>query len=597
VNVRAGVFTGAGMSHDAPAGLPLGRGFHRLLADACYADAMRIAPDIVDRAVLGALDTGNWNLLARIESTMPGAGSGAVAAMKITIPNEAHLLAAIHLAHGGYQLTVNFDDGVETAYQLLSGAVQFGAEVPLCFHDALVAWRRCFPVSAPPLRVISDPEGFASASFGTRPLLVKLHGSLGIRPDGIVLSLPTFADEPEVHEIGRDRLAAYDELGRHPLVIVTGFSGTDPASASPVFARLRPGAFRWVAPEVTGAVRSTLAAIDADQPVTGVAADAIRSVLPVDPPPWPGDASGAPGYEDRIRAWLVGLPIGVAAEAFAWTLADSGLHEAAIPLLERLVEAEGSRMRTRIRLADARWTRAEPGDRRIASKAFGAAAVQRDRDVGGYARRRWAECMTTGSEGSAAGLGQPLRFARLPAVLAATVRADRDGPMARAHAATILAGLVLSEIEPRIRLEPAFRSRRSTLAGAAELTRRVVDRALVQSAGLPGGRRRALLRRQSVELMAISALLRGRPLSMKSVAATSGLIRTCQHLSDGRGLADAFATQAIVWLTRGDVGRAAESCRQAQAVEMQASGVVTLAGQLLRRSSATGLSTAAISRR
>jgi hypothetical protein len=51
-------------------------------------------------------------------------------ALRVEVPNEAHLLAALHLIRGGMHVTLNFDVGIELAYELLTGRAALLAAAP-----------------------------------------------------------------------------------------------------------------------------------------------------------------------------------------------------------------------------------------------------------------------------------------------------------------------------------------------------------------------------------------------------------------------------------------------------------------------------------
>jgi aminodeoxyfutalosine deaminase len=321
-----GLFTGAGLSLAAPASLPSGPVFHRRIYEACFAGAERVAPGLLPPGLVDTLCAGHRNLLARLETTAPGASAGTLACLHVEVPNEAHLLAALHLAHGGRHVTVNCDNGIERAYALVTGADELPDGTAACHRDLLAAWRDCVPSSPPPLAVVRDAVDFEAGGFDRRPLLVRLHGGIGGGVDGIVHPTAAGRDEPDVLDLGHRRCAALDALVADTFVIVTGFSGSDLASCAALLERLRPGRFAWVAPTIAGELRRELRALDPNQPVTGRAVAALRASLPVDPPPWPATPAAVAGFDERFAAWSATLPPHAAAEALAWVLRDVGRH-------------------------------------------------------------------------------------------------------------------------------------------------------------------------------------------------------------------------------------------------------------------------------
>jgi aminodeoxyfutalosine deaminase len=572
----SGLFTGAGLSRAAPAGLPLGRAFHERLYEACYEAADRLEPGLVDRRLVDLVKKGPWNLLARLESTLAGSAAGALACMQIRIPNEAQMLAAVHLAHGGLHVTVNFDDGIECAYGLLSGDIPLPDDAPVAYREALPSWQACIPRRRALLRVLSEPADLASASFDDRPLLVKLHGSLGKFRDGIVLPLWPMPDDPEVIELDRGRGAALDVLADTPFVVVTGYSGNDLASSAPLVARLKRGRFAWVAPTVATDVRAALRAIDPKQPVAGRAVDAIWACLPVKPPAWPSERLPSPGFDQRLASWSATLPPRCAAEALAWILTDAGWHDEAIGLLTTLC-ADGTDSHTRVRLADALARRDEPGDRRSSSRIFlGAAARGADRDLRAYAVTRWAECRSRADAKSPS-------LAAIGLIASAVAAAGRRpaGPVHRARATSAAVGILLSGIERRLTTGGRSSPRRWALRVVAGLAASEVRRALGRTGHLPSGGRRALLRRQEVELTAVVALLGGPPPADAAFRSLGRLRRLHEHVADTRGVAEALGTQAIAWLAAGNPSRALSSFQEASRFHPASTGVLGTARDLL----------------
>ena len=331
----AALFTGAGLSAAPPAGLPLGEEFNRRLLQVCFDAGARVAPGLVDHESLDALADGRWNFLARLDAVAPGVAAGAVRCMGVVMPNEAHLLAALHLAHGGYHVTVNLDDGIETAHQLLQGVRPLPEMAPSLHREALRAWQELLPRGAPALTVLAGGR-CRPRLLRARPLLVRLHGSAGVSPDGVVRPRRPDVDDAEVTDLGHRRAAAIEVLAGEPFVLVTGYSGADFASFGPLVAGLARGRFAWVAPDVPPAVREALIAVDPAQPVTGRAVDALRSILPVEPPAWPHEPWFDAGFERRWATWCAGLAPDVTATALASVLAEAGWQEESTALLARV---------------------------------------------------------------------------------------------------------------------------------------------------------------------------------------------------------------------------------------------------------------------
>jgi hypothetical protein len=566
--IATGFFTGAGLSYPPPASLPLARPFHYLVDRACYTAAARVAPGLLGEDAFEAVLAGPWNLLARLESTSPGAGAGALACMRVDLPNEGHLLAAFHLARGGLHVTVNVDDGIERAYALLSGAEEPPEEGGAC-RDVLDSWRRCFPRDAPALRVLSAPEPFDAAALAARPVLVKLHGTLGRSRDGVVLPLGSVLADADVTDLGLARTAAIEALAAEAFVVVTGYSGSDLASYAAIVERLEAGRFSWAAPGVRREVRLRLRAIDPRQPVATKPEDVLRRHLAV-ALPWPSSRTRGRGFEERFAAWSAALAPEVAAEAFAWALSDAGRHPEAVLLLERLATATGER-RTTLRLADAIAARGEAGDAAAAARIFRRATWGAQPEVRAYSLVRWAECRADAGGGAIAG-----------AALASTARGRRQ-PGGRVLGATALLGIVLSRLERNVTRAATSRSRRLALRAVTAAASRYAAGALARSAHAPTGRRRALLQRQWVELETIAALLVGRPAPIETLRSLRLLSETFAHLEDRAGRADTLTTQALVLLSRSEAARARHALREAGRLQPPSSGLCRAVGELLER--------------
>ena len=566
-----GLFTGAGLSHLPPAGLPLATTFQRRLAEACYRAARTVAPDLVDEAHRDAVATGPCNLLARLHNTRASSGSGAVRSLKVTLPSEAHVLAALHLALGGFHVTVNFDEGVERAYELLAGRATLPEDAPADYHDALPAWRRCVPAPMPALRVAWTASGLASTDFAARPLLVKLNGSMARDTDGVALPATGAPDEADATELGRHRTAALDALTREDFVVVTGYSGADHVCYAELVKRLRVGRFLWMAPSVRPDVRATVKAIDPGQPLAGQPADAIRRHLPFAPPSWPSAPATGSGFEQRFEAWSAGLAPEVGTAAFAWALADIGRVDAAIGLFERLGNGGRATARTRLRLAEALVTRDGDGDRRRAARMFLVSTLGKgtgSRQLRSYAGARWAECLAS-------------RGAPLPAMAVAALAGPLGGDStARSRSTSAVVGIVLGWLERRVPAGSGSAGRTVTRWLSARCASSA-QRVIATTDHAPGGRRRALVRRQAIELSALVALLGGPPLPRASVEQLDWLKQVYDHLGDDAGVAATLGTRALASLAAGEPDAARRTLEQAMLAPAATTGVVALVRGLL----------------
>ncbi len=585
--IRFSIFSGAGLSHLAPASIPMGNAFHRRLRELCLARSAPYAGDLVDATTLDAIRTSRLNLLARIENTSPGAGSSALRTMTVAIPNECHLLAAIHLAGGGLHLTMNFDDGIERAYALLSGNAELPAAAKPSFHQALADWRDRFPDPVAPLRVVSRSQEISSALPG-RPLLVKLHGSLGRHAEGLTLPMPSMTDEPDTGNLGMDRERAFDALAAEGFVLVTGFSGTDLASRSALLSRITLGRFWWIAPTVEADVRRWVAAVDPSQPMTGPSVEALRTTLAADLPAWPPHRAPGPTFNDRLNEWAATLTPEAAAEAIAWALMDACHVDEAVEILHRLVRG-GAGVRTKLRLADALARRRWPGDIGSARRAFLRTALTHRnppavpaRGRRSYALARWLESANASHDVAPQIMAVPLACQALICAMAvgAASRAS-PYPTAPIRAATVASGTVLSELErdlPAILRTPPLRGpAQHAVVIATVAARRVLD----AWAHAPSGRRRAILERQTVELETIGALLRDEPPPETAFISLRRLSAVFEHVSDHVSQADTAGTRALVAIAARDIYGAVTAIHEAARLRPEPIGVVSLAQSLL----------------
>jgi aminodeoxyfutalosine deaminase len=588
---RVGLFTGAGLSTAPPASVPSGDEFHHLLRRLCRLRSSPYADGLVSESALDAIRTSRINLLARIENTRPGAGRGALAAMKVAVPNEAQLLAAAHLALLGFQVTTNFDDGVERAYALLAGRADLPSAASEEAHRQLEVWRGWLPGRLPSLTVLSRPGELAAATATRKPALVKLHGSLGLHFDGATLPSPAMTDEPDPGNLGSVRNRVLDRLVTQDLVVVTGFSAADLASREALLARLSPGRFWWVAQEVDAALKRRLTALDPHQPVGGSAVDALRAVVGSGAPSWPADRRPGSDVVVLLRTWASALPPEVASEALAWALMDSGHLDEAVELLQRLVAAGGGQ-RTRVRLSDALARRRWPGDVPAARAILLRAAVAGRRPLGtdppgqrAYAAARFLESAATGHDMVPQYVAVPMAAGALAVLAAGWGRADIGADhTGRVRAATATCGAVLAQLEralPRSLTGPKRRRlARAAVALSSGATRRILD----GSADPPSGRRRALLQRQLAELGVVDALLQQRSPDADLLPTLRRLSAVFEHVSDVEGRADTAGTEALAWIARGDAPAAATALRRSARLRPDAAGVASVAAGLLQQS-------------
>jgi hypothetical protein len=78
-------------------------------------------------------------------------------ALRLSVPNEAHMLSALHLARGGTHVTLNFDIGIELAYEVLTGG-EAAKALPEPYCSAVAGWRALAPAKVPALRVVASHQ-------------------------------------------------------------------------------------------------------------------------------------------------------------------------------------------------------------------------------------------------------------------------------------------------------------------------------------------------------------------------------------------------------------------------------------------------------
>jgi hypothetical protein len=551
---RRAVFTGSGISAGPPAELPLGPAFEAHLLRECHLAARRIAADLVGDDALDALRVRRWDIMRRLEGSRPGAAAEILLCLSVTVPNEAHILAAFHVAQGAYHVTLNYDDGIERAYALLAGTADLPPSAPDDYYDALTAWRAWFPLPGSRLRVVCTPADFARP-VGGGPILVKLRGSVGSGVDGVLLHPIT--DEVEVTALGAARSGVIDILAAADFLLIAGYGGDDHDCRPALLARLRPGRFSWVAADVHPSVAAALRAIDPRQPVQAPSAVGLRAHLPASLPAWPHARFEAAAFVERFHAWCV-RAVPQTAEAFAWMLADVGRLDQAIALLDRIYATSG-RPLTRVRLADALHRRDGSGDRWAARRHLLAAARARSAPAGlrTYVLTLWGECNWHSTEDPAA--ARPNVAKAIVGLTAAVAIAslDRAGPAGRARALDALVRVLLSCIESRLPAAKASllsRARAVLMAVGAMVLLRWALRLAGRLAAT--GRRQASRRLQMVEVEAVIALLRGRHPPPDALSRIDDVQRVHDHVLKSSTGWDTMPVRALVNVLTGDVEEA-----------------------------------------
>jgi hypothetical protein len=278
-----------------------------------------------------SLSGGHWNVVRRIERWSLEAARDALACLTVDVPNEEHLLAAVHLGTGGLHVTLNFDEGIERAYDLLAGTAQLPPSA-VQYRRPLEQWRRLFPARAPALNVLVRPEAHDWAALGQRPLLVKVRGSAG--PARHVSMGHTAGANPDDPYPPESLAPLLDAATSEALLVVTGYSGNDPDVFPALLGRLRASRFEWSALEIKPSVARALRRIDVQQPRTQAASAALRSVIFRRTPSWPRVPSGG-RFSDRLENWRR-AHVHAAARTFAGMLYDAGRHKGATSMFRQI---------------------------------------------------------------------------------------------------------------------------------------------------------------------------------------------------------------------------------------------------------------------
>lgn len=141
------MFSGAGISGEAPASLP--RGFELrddLLRLVHAAAGVSLGAHVTDAQLTDLLGSGRKLevVLARLSGAAGAEATDCLLALRLRLPNEAHMLAGLHLALGGTHVTLNFDIGIELAHELLTSGEAADA-VPEPYRSAVADWRALAP--------------------------------------------------------------------------------------------------------------------------------------------------------------------------------------------------------------------------------------------------------------------------------------------------------------------------------------------------------------------------------------------------------------------------------------------------------------------
>jgi hypothetical protein len=567
------IFSGAGISGDPPAALPRGFGLRNDLLREIYAAAIR-APAVGSLITGMQLDelVGSQRklevILGRVWGTIGDDALGCLLTLTVDVPNEAHMLAAVHLARGGTHVTLNFDLGIEIAYDLLTGRAELPAFAPEEFGRLLPDWRRLVPADTPPLWVAASRTDLVAWDISGRPpALLKPHGSLTRDQTGLVDVV--VVDIEELGQLAPGRRAAIDRVATCDLLLITGYSGADPDVYQPLLDAAPTDSRRRTTWRCYSLAKDSPVRVDAPArgielvlgAPDGLATTALRDILGLaDSPPWPETLVPGAAYEDRFRDWARRLtarhPPDLFAQAWAWLAADLGDLDNAEAIAARL--ADSGDFGARMRHAEILYTRAHGTDRDRAGQLF----HQLGRDSGADLATR-AHCLLRAGDVARgrATRGRPdlvtvahlaRAFTEPARVLWLTRNGRRDlESAADAYRAVQQTGLRI--VERAAATAPA--SAWPVLALTARALTAAGRRAEAMAAN---GNRRALVRQQRMMLTALAALLSHRPAPTGLDGELRGLHDAYHAADDLPGAGNCTAARAVVAVATGDVaaGRA-----------------------------------------
>ncbi|GAA4470832.1 hypothetical protein GCM10023170_088300 [Phytohabitans houttuyneae] len=489
-------------------------------------------------------------VLGRLWGTIGPAALDCIFALHVSVPNEAHMLAALHLLRGGTHVTVNFDIGIELAYDLICGRTDLPAAAPREYHDALPAWRALAPSGSPDLLTVSSHDEFAAwLRSGRRAALLKVHGGLDRRQTS--LADVVVVDIEEMAQLTAERAAAVEGLGTADRLLITGYSGGDPDVYGPLLAAAARTSATWCCLSLPAA--STVPADACDRGIDlvqgapdGLAVTALRQILGTPAlPSWPSIGLGGDRYADLFAGWRQRLraahPAELIAQSWAWLIADLGDLDTAEAMLAALPETPGARLRH----AEILYNRARGDDRDRAGTIFGEMATHAGDEatrlhcllrLGDLARGRAARQ----SRGTRVVRDLAEAYARPIQVLIAT-RNGRQLPEEAGDAYRALQQTSLRLFEQLTLVMP--RASWPPLGTLCQLAAKLGERATQRARN---GNRLMLIRHHRATLLALNALLRGHPAPEHLRSDIRALRDTYRAADDLQGAGNCTATLAVL---------------------------------------------------
>lgn len=554
------IFTGAGISGDEPAALPRGFSLRDDLLRTMHQAARDVLGPLVPDDQLERICKGTYKLevvLGRLWGTVGPNALDCIFALRLRVPNEAHMLSALHLLRGGTHVTVNFDIGIELAYDLICGRADLPGDAPHDYHTALPAWRALAPADPPALLTVSSRDEFAAWLRAGRPAaLLKVHG--GLDREQRALADVVVVDIEELAQLTAERADAVDGLGTASRLLITGYSGGDPDVYRPLLAAAARTSTSWhclslpTATTVPSDARKHGIDLVLGSP-DGLATTALRRELVTPaPPPWPSTRLAGEGYVERFAHWRQRLcathPTELIAQSWAWLIADLGELDIAEAMLAALGDKAAG---TRLRHAEILYNRARGDDRGQARRMFRDLATSAEDQatrfhcllrLGDLARGRVARepygVRTISALAEA--------YARPIQILIAT-RGGRHLPEAAGDAYRALQQTSLRLLEQLASVAP--RPVWPLIAVFCHLAAKLGTRAvrLVRN-----GNRLSLIRQHRALLRALTALLRGSP-APEDVRSDMQALRDIYRAADDLpGAANCMITLAVLACADGD---------------------------------------------
>jgi hypothetical protein len=523
-----------------------------------------LGSQVTDRQLANLLSSGRKLevVLARLSGAAGAEAADCLLALRLHLPNEAHLLAGLHLALGGTHVTLNFDVGIELAYEMLTGR-QAADALPAPYRAALAGWRALAPPSVPALRVVASHQEFdAWAVGGKGPALLKVHGSLS--RDQRHLVDVVVLDIDELGQLTTSRRAAIDNLGSADRLLITGYSGADPDVYRPLLAAAERSASSWRCyslPDgspVLDDLRTRRITLTTGAPA-GLAVSALRELLGLGATPsWPQQELPQPGYQERFNEWAdkfrAGRPPDKIAVAWAWLLADGGDLDTAERMLGELARRESADAGTLLRYAEVLYTRAHDSDRTRAKGLYAQVAANKHADTGTRLMCR----LRIGDVSR----GRVIRDGRLaithlvraytqPLLVLAATRGGRREQEAAADAYRALQHTTLRVLERAAATAPRWSW--PGLARLCRATRRLGGPAERLAAN---GNRRSLIRQHRLLLSAYACLLAGQPPPAELQQEIESLRDAYRSADDLPGSGNLAATLAVLAAARKDQANA-----------------------------------------